>query len=159
MKQVMIPMEELVPLLQLQMEGAGSAWLRVTGGSMMPMLYGGRDSVCLQPVSRPLQKGDVILYRRDNGAYVLHRILKVRGESLTLCGDNQCRTEAVRQTQVLAVVTAFTRKGKQWTVQQKGYRRYVTLWVAMHPLRWLYIGPRRLLGKLRAAILRKQTRR
>lgn len=151
-------MEELVPMLQLQMEGAGSAWLRVTGGSMMPMLYGLRDSVCLQPVGKPLQKGDVILYRRDNGAYVLHRILKVRGESLTLCGDNQCRTEAVRQTQVLAVVTAFTRKGKQWTVQQKAYRRYVAFWVAMHPLRWLYIGPRRLLGKLRAAILRKKSR-
>ena len=28
MKQVRIPMEELVPMLQLQMEGAGSAWLR-----------------------------------------------------------------------------------------------------------------------------------
>ena len=42
-----VPMEELVPLLQLQMETGGSARLIVTGYSMMPMLHHRKDSVVL----------------------------------------------------------------------------------------------------------------
>lgn len=157
MKNVVIPMEELVPLLQLQMESAGQAWLTVTGGSMMPMLYHRKDRVRLEPVQE-LKKGDLILYLRHSGAYVLHRILKVKGDQLICCGDNQFRTELIDKDQVLAVVAAFTRKGKQFTVQDRGYRRYVALWVGLHPLRWLYLAFRRVLGRLRAALRRMYRR-
>lgn len=156
MKQVAIPMEELLPLLQIQMETAGSAGLTVTGGSMMPMLYHRKDTVELVPADKPLKRGDLILYRRDNGAYVLHRILRVKGKRLICCGDNQCRTEQIRTDQVLAVVRSFTRKGKHCLVTDRSYRAYVALWLGLHPLRWLYLGPRRVLGRMRAAIRRKR---
>ena len=74
MEKVQIPMEELMPILQLQMENGGSAVLPITGTSMMPMLRNGIDSVVIIPVSRPLKKGDIPLYKRDNGKYVVHRI-------------------------------------------------------------------------------------
>lgn len=156
MKKVAIPMEELMPLLQMQMEANGCASLTVSGSSMMPMLYHRRDSVVLEPVKAPLKKGELILYRRHNGAYVLHRILKVKEERLTCCGDNQCRRERVLKEQVLAVVTAFTRKGRHYTVRDRGYRCYVALWIGLYPLRWLYLGCRRVLGRIRAAIRRNK---
>lgn len=155
MKNMAIPMAELVQLLQLQMETAGSAPLTVTGNSMYPMLKHRRDSVVLTPVTKPLKRADLILYRRQNGAYVLHRILRVKGEQLICCGDNQYRTETIDARQVLAVVTAFTRKGKTYQVTDKGYCRYVAFWVGLHPLRWLYLGPRRVLGYIRRAIKRR----
>ena len=146
MKQVAIPMEELVPLLQLQMETAGSALLTVTGWSMLPMLHNRKDQVTITPVTDRCKKGDVILYRRDNGRYVLHRILRCRKEGYILCGDNQFFTEKVDHRQVIAVVTGFTRKGKSYPVTNAGYRRYTWCWVFFHPVRWLYLIPRRALG-------------
>ena len=125
MKRVAIPMEELMPLLQLQMETAGSANLNVTGWSMMPMLHNRRDSVVIRPVKGRQEKGDLILYQRANGRYVLHRILRVKREGYVCCGDNQFFTEKVADEQLLAVVTEFTRGGKSYAVSCKGYKRYV----------------------------------
>lgn len=159
MRQVAIPMEELAPLLQQQMAAGGSAVLTVTGYSMMPMLHHRRDTVVLEEVKRPLQKGDIALYRRDNGAYILHRILRKKGDTYICCGDNQLRTEKVEARQLIAVVTEFTRKGRHHTVADKSYRFYQTLWVTLHPLRWLYLIPRRGLGMLRAAIRRARRKK
>ena len=122
MKTIAIPMEELMPLLQLQMDTAGSAVLPVTGYSMLPMLHHRKDTVVLEPVSETPKKGDLMLYKRDNGAYILHRILKKKPQHYICCGDNQLKKEQVRPDQMLAVVTAFTRKGKQYTRQSRGYR-------------------------------------
>ena len=158
MKHVAIPMEELVELLHLQMEAAGQAWLTVTGGSMMPMLYHRKDRVLLEPLGKSLKRGDLILYRRQNGAYVLHRVLQVKKEELICCGDNQFRTEQIGKDQVLAVVTAFTRKGKHYTIQDRGYRLYIALWAGLYPLRWLYLGCRRALGRIRAAIRHRKSK-
>lgn len=158
MKKLRIPMEELVPLLQLQLEQTGSAQLPVTGCSMLPMLHHCRDTVTLAPVEQPLKKGDLILYRRLGGRYILHRILRRRGSTLLCCGDNQFWKEPVDQSQVLAVVRGFTRKGKIYSVEHSGYRRYVFWYVALHPVRWLYLGPRRLVGWCKA-LLRKNRRK
>ena len=156
MKQVDIPMEELVPLLRLQMETAGSAALTVTGWSMLPMLHNRKDQVIIAPVTDRCKRGDVILYCRENGRYVLHRILRCRKEGYILCGDNQFFTERVDHSQVIAVVTAFTRKGKHYPVTNAGYRRYTRCWVFFHPVRWLYLIPRRLLGYVRTFFRRQK---
>ena len=152
MNKVHIPMEELMPLLQLQMDTAGRASLCVTGYSMLPMLHHNKDTVILEPIKETPKKGDLMLYRRINGAYILHRILKEKPDHYICCGDNQFKKEIVAPTQMLAVVTAFTRNGKSYTNESKGYRRYVKFWVALHPVRWLYLGPRRLLGWCNAKI-------
>lgn len=156
MKRMSVPMEELMPILQLQMETAGSAVLHVTGYSMMPMLRHKQDSVVLSLMTESPKKGDLMLYRRENGAYILHRILKKKPEHYICCGDNQFQKETVKESQMLAVVTAFTRKGKKISIDSKGYRLYVKLWVALHPIRWMYLIPRRLLGKCRAFLRHKR---
>ena len=56
--------------------------LVITGNSMYPFLRHGRDTVYLQKVQRPLKKGDMVLYRRKNGQYILHRIV-FAGDTLT----------------------------------------------------------------------------
>ncbi|MDO5436494.1 MAG: hypothetical protein Q4G19_09010 [Clostridia bacterium] len=39
-------------------------------------LRGGRDGILLTAVSGPLKKNDVVLYRRANGQFILHRIIR-----------------------------------------------------------------------------------
>ena len=149
-KKIRLPIEQIVPVLQLQLEQGGKAPLQVTGSSMHPMLQNHRDAVLLEQVTRPLQKGDIIFYRRESGAYVLHRIVKLLDTEHYICsGDNQWQPEAVSADQVIAVVAAFKRKGKQYSVEHAGYRRYVGLWTALFPVRRPILSARRLLGRIK----------
>lgn len=149
MQRVTIPMAELASILQLQLNTAGSARLTVTGSSMLPMLHHSKDTVILSPVYQSPARGALPLYLRDNGEYVLHRILRSVPEGFLCCGDNQWQTEIVRPDQLLAVVTGFTRNGREYQTSHRGYRLYVWLWVSLHPVRRYILAVRRCLGKLR----------
>lgn len=147
-----IPMEELSELVLLQLEKSGKARLTVTGCSMQPMLYHRRDVVELVPVGDRQRAGDIILYRRESGQYVLHRIIACTESGYICCGDNQAMREAITHDQLLAVVERFTRKGKRYTLDAPGYRLYTWVWVKLFPLRKYYIAVRRCLGRLRSKL-------
>ena len=58
----------------------------VNGRSMLPFIVGGQESVILER-PRPAQVGDVVLAYVENCRYVIHRIVKIDGEHITLMGD------------------------------------------------------------------------
>lgn len=152
LRSVNIPMEDLAKLLRVQMDHGSGASLTITGASMLPMLRDHRDSVELAVVTAPLKKGDLPLYRRESGQYVLHRIVGVTDKNeFICCGDNQWEPETVAEGQIMAVVKGFTRAGKSYTVSHKGYQIYVWLWVGLFPIRCPLIAMRRLLGRMRKA--------
>lgn len=139
-------MEALVPLFQERLEAGQQVRFSPMGTSMLPMLREGRDSVVLSPAPARLRKYDLPLYRRDSGAYVLHRVAAV-GEDYTCIGDNQFVYEpGVRQEQIIAVVTGFRRNGRDHTVTEPGYRLYCRIWHYSRPLRHFW---RRGLGWLK----------
>jgi hypothetical protein len=114
---------------------------------MLPMLRQGRDTVTLNPVVRELKKYDIPLYRRDNGAFVLHRIVEV-GDTLTCIGDNQYDLErGIRRDQVIGVVAAFSRDGKPVAVTDFRYQIYCRLWHWLRPARYFLIRVKRFLLK------------
>ena len=59
------------------------------GDSMWPLIRQGRDLLVIEPARGRLKRLDVPLYKRDNGQYVLHRILAVNPDSYVICGDNR----------------------------------------------------------------------
>ena len=144
-------MNDIMPLMRESLCAGQSVHFSPRGISMLPMLRQGKDAVTLSPVTAPLKKYDIPLYQRDDGAYVLHRITKVE-DTYTCIGDNQFEYEpGIRPDQVIAVVTAFSRAGKQISVNALSYRIYTRLW---HWTRW----PRWILFRLRRktrVILRK----
>jgi len=151
-----LPMEQLVQLVLLQLEQGGVAYLTVTGWSMRPFLRDQKDRVRLVPVEK-LRSGDIILYHRDNGQYVLHRILRQLGQGGYLCcGDNQWETEVIEDRQILAVVTEIFRDGKEYSVRHLGYRFCVWLWTALHPIRRPILAVRRRLGRWKTARQRRK---
>lgn len=147
MQKKAIPMHELTQLLTLQLENGGRAELTVTGYSMRPMLRDRRDSVTLVPVMDKQKPGDVILYRRENGQYVLHRIIGVNAEGYICSGDNQAMREPVAHSQLIAVMEAFTRGGRVRTVRDPVYRVYSGACVRLFFARGCYIAVRRKMGK------------
>lgn len=120
------------------------------GTSMMPMLRPRRDLLIIERPQRPLRKYDVPLYKRDSGRYILHRILKVRKDGYALCGDNQWRREyGVTQEQIIGVLTAFVRDGKEIPVTDRRYRLYVHLWCDLFWLRAAVLRCLVLSGRIR----------
>lgn len=145
-----IPMESLAEILALQMESGGIARLVVTGDSMYPTLRHHRDVVFLSSITQPLKKGDLILYQRDGGAYVLHRIVsKPKNGTFICCGDNQWRKEPVSEAQAIAIVTRFLRKGKQHNSETTSLRFWINFWILIFPLRRPILALRRCLGRIR----------
>lgn len=128
--------EQLMPPLLDMLEVTETVPLVISGSSMIPFLAHGRDTVYLSKVRKPLRRGDMVLYRRDSGNYILHRIFRVEGDTYTMVGDAQTWLEpGIRPDQILALVTAVRRKGK---LLQKGsfwWDFFEKVWIRMVPLR------------------------
>ena len=110
--------------------------LAVTGSSMEPFLTGGRDQVLLVPVKRSLKKGDLVLFQRENGAYALHRILRVTSEGCILIGDGQQETEGpIQRERILGVAELALRNGKRISEGSFWWEFFAKIWIRMIPLR------------------------
>ena len=126
------------PLLTLLNE-TESVPLVISGSSMTPFLVHRRDTVYLSKPDRPLKKGDMVLYQRDNGAYILHRIFKTDLNSYTMVGDAQTVLEyGIRNDQIRAVVTAVRRKGKLIQRGSFWWDFFEKVWISMVPFRPLF---------------------
>ena len=133
-------MAQLSPLMESVLSEGGTVDITVTGNSMFPMLKHRVSRVRLS-VAGELSIGDIPLYRRDNGKFVLHRIVDLKNGTYTCCGDNQWTLETgLRKDQMVAVVTDFAR-GTRWvSCQNPVYRLYWKFWIAVRPLRRLVFG-------------------
>ena len=96
------------------------------GDSMMPLLRENRDLLVIRAIEEPLKKNDAVLFKRDNGAYVLHRIIKVCGMGMyRVCGDNRDYAERVPEEWIIGVLTEIIRDGKHITMQDPEYLKYL----------------------------------
>ena len=136
-----VSMEELSPLITGLISENIDVNLIVTGSSMRPLLTTHRDSVILTKCDpNALKVGDIPLYRRANGQYVLHRIVKVHEDTYDMAGDHQSEIErGVEKHRVLCVVKGYIRKGKRHLCTEKGYRFYAFLWRLNLPIRGFLI--------------------
>lgn len=120
------------------------------GKSMMPLLRQQRDLMIIEKPQGRLKKYDVPLYKRENGQYVLHRILKVRKDDYVICGDNcYCKEYGVKDNQILGVLTAVVRDGVEIPVTDYRYRLYVHLWCDFFYIRSMILRFRRVLYRFR----------
>lgn len=119
------------------MEDGQAIQIKPIGYSMYPMFLPGRDSAVLTKADhRRLKRGDVVLYRRDTGILVLHRIWKVTREGVFLIGDNQATIEGpLSIEQVRGILVSFQRKGKMISVHNPIYLLLSGGWLFLRPLR------------------------
>ena len=114
--------------------------LVVSGRSMTPFLIDGRDTVYLSRLERPARRGDILLYQRASGQYVLHRVWKVEKDgTFTMVGDAQTELEpGIREDQIIAIVTLVLRKGKPVVPGGFWWVFFEKVWIRMVPLRPLF---------------------
>ena len=76
------------------------------GYSMRPFLEDQRDYALLEPPKEPVIN-EPVLVQMPTGKWVLHRIIKIEGENLTLLGDGNIMPEHCRKSDIRASVKGF----------------------------------------------------
>ena len=135
-----VAISDLHGLITETLQNDGKVILTITGTSMLPLLRHKKDCVCLiRPQEACLKKYDLPLFIRNDGSYILHRIVKVSSEGYKVCGDNQVLIEyPVRHSQVIGVVQGIFRKDLYFSADAFLYRLYSMVWVCAYPLRRLF---------------------
>ena len=106
--------ESLLDMMLPLLEEGKTMEISPRGTSMFPLFTEGRDQAILAAAdTKKLQKGDVVLYRRDSGMLVIHRICRITQDGFYMVGDNQVEVEGpLRPDQIKALMVSFRRKGK-----------------------------------------------
>ena len=137
-KKEKILLDDLCPTIRAVTESGGEFLLYPNGESMLPTIKAGRDAVLLRRADT-LRVGDLILYQRKGGAFVLHRIIRIdKGGSLVMRGDNQFYNEyGVIPSSVIAKVSAIIRGSKKISTTSCCFRARSKARLMFYPLRKL----------------------
>lgn len=144
-----VSMSDLYPVLSESIARGSDVSITVTGTSMLPLLHNETDTALLTGVKGRLNKYDLAFYRRGDGSFVLHRVVKVTPKGYIMLGDNQVVTEhGITEKNIIAVVKGFTRGGKKYSVSNRMYMLYSVIWTNLRPLRRGFRGIRRRMAEL-----------
>lgn len=116
--------ESVFELIKERVENGGTATLTVTGISMEPILKNGVTVVELCAPEK-IKKYDIVLYKRYNGAVVLHRVVKVDKDCVNCRGDGELVTEkGVDKRCVVAKAISAETKGSKVRLQGCRHKMY-----------------------------------
>lgn len=143
---LVLPLSEIAPLIIETIDSGAEFRLITAGTSMMPLLRNRKDTVVLVKPEFPLSKYDIPLYKRENGQYVLHRVMACHNGFYDTMGDNQFELEKnVSQESVIAVVTRIIRGEREISFSSPLYKLYLFFWC-----RCIFI--RRIIKKLQSIV-------
>ena len=153
----LVSIDEIAPIMKEQMKYGGKVVFTPKGNSMLPLFRSNRDTVTLTKPQFPLKKYSIVFYQRQNGQYVLHRLVGRRGQYYIMRGDNQYINENnITKEQIIAVVSEFCRNGKSYNITDKTYKLYYLFWTNTVHIRRYYRILRRIAGKIKRKLLRNK---
>lgn len=118
-------LEELFPVIEEVISSGGEFRVYPKGVSMLPLIRQEIDSVVLV-LPKDVAEKDMVLYRRDNGQFVLHRVVEIKNDEYIMCGDNQTELEyGIKREHLLAKVAYFYREDEKITLDNQKYQKYV----------------------------------
>lgn len=139
----LVECDRWIPIVLERLQKGQKIKLAPSGMSMYPLLRSGRDQVILKRIQSELKMGDICLYRRRDGTYILHRIHHIEEKGIYMVGDSQTWVEGpLKSSQLLAVAEVVVRNGKEISCQNRLYRLLSWVWLKMRRYRkiifWLF---------------------
>ncbi len=118
------------------------------GESMTPLIRRNLDLVTIVPLTRPLKKGDVVLFEYPKGRYVVHRVYRLKDGQVQTLGDH-CRYPEpwLPLSSVWGLAAHFRRDGKTISLDCSAARAYGRWRMATLPIRKVYWSARSLAGR------------
>ncbi len=133
-----IPNEEFLPFVLEEFELAPGKPIIIPlrGRSMRPFLEDGRDRALLCPADE-VREGDAVLAEIAPGRYVLHRVISIQGQKVTLRGDGNYHEEYCLLQDIKAKAIGFYRKGRDHYDATTGmkWKVYSWFWTRLFPIR------------------------
>ncbi len=132
---------EFLPKIVEMLNEGHTVTLRLRGFSMRPFLEDNRDKALLtKPVSPKV--GDPVLAEIEPKHFVLHRIVKIEGNAVTLRGDGNLAYEHCKMENIVGAVIGFYRKGHKQLDRTDGWKwlTYSWFWMHLSPLRRYFLG-------------------
>lgn len=137
-------LSDMEPVIVRALAMGGTFAFYPCGTSMLPTIREERNQVILTSVPERLKKYQIILYKRTDGAYVLHRIVGVRDCSYMMRGDNQYVIEPdIQRDQMIAMACGIVQNQKMVDPNKgiphlKGVLWVKTMWIrkCLNVLRW-----------------------
>ena len=124
-----VPNDILLGEVAAVLQEGREAILTPTGNSMLPFIRSGRDRVILRRQDS-YAVGDIVL-AHFGGRYILHRIVALDGDGVTLMGDGNLQGQEKGRTDgIVGTVTAVIRPDGRRRVPGKG-----RVWRALKPVR------------------------
>ena len=121
--------------IRLVREGV-NVTLPVKGLSMLPFIIGDKDSVILRGPGGVIDVGDVVLAWVDGCRYVVHRIIRIDGDHITLMGDGNLTTEHCTLNDIKARVThVVDAKDKTHYLYNRWRMLGAKVWYWLRPIR------------------------
>lgn len=143
----------LFPIIEETVNSGTDVKLKVSGTSMYPLVGSRRDSVLLTKAGN-LKVGDVPLYKREDGRFVLHRIVQIRDGAYGMRGDFEQKVEyPIKIDQIIAVAKGFYRNERYISCDSFWYKMYKFFWMRTVAIRPFFIK----ILKLRGAKKRKKS--
>ena len=128
---------ENTQIIEESLEKYGIFASMTRGTSMWPVFRTHRDTVYVVRPQGTLRPLDIALYRSRDGRYIMHRVYRVKEKEYIIRGDNTYIAEHVPHNAVIGILMEFDRKGKHYTVQDKGFRLYSAVWTFFYPVRFV----------------------
>ena len=127
--------ESLTPVIVEALAGGSSVRMTVTGKSMQPFMRNNDVAVLRAVDEGPIGVGEIVLARRADGTFILHRVRRVSSDGYHLAGDAQRDIEGpLPRASIVARVPAIIRRGKEICLD-RGLRRLAGLfWIRSAPL-------------------------
>ncbi len=151
-KEVQFANALLLPEVIKMLNEGHTVTLRLKGRSMRPFLEDNRDKALLKAVNG-IKIGDPVLAEVSPDRYVLHRIVDIEGDKVTLRGDGNIGIEQCHITDVKGMAIGFYRKGRDIldSTDDMKWKVYSWIWMRLLPVRryllafyriiWLRIFP------------------
>ena len=129
--------------------------IRLAGYSMQPLLRKDRDPVTVMPVYRPPKIGDIVMFLRADGVYVMHRVSALENEMVITIGDNCIHPDhPMHRSMVLGLAVRAQRGPLKLNLDCPGSRIYGRIWMTTRPVRVLLYYARRVASKLKHKLCR-----
>ena len=126
------------------------------GISMMPLIRQNRDTIIVKKIENAPKENDVLLYKKNSGKYVLHRVIKGLENGYVIRGDNNFFNEYdIKDEDIIGILEGFYRDDKYIDCNKnKLYKLYIQLNRRTYYLRKCYSKFRSLLSKIKHAIIK-----
>ena len=135
-KEIQFENAKFLPEVVKMLNEGHTVTLRLKGYSMRPFLEDGRDKALLTRVEDP-KVGDPVLAEIFPGHFVLHRIIAMEDDRVTLRGDGNLANEYCRRENIVGAVVGFYRKGRSQLDRTDGrkWRAYSFVWTRLYFMR------------------------